>query len=237
MKQKTIKNVVLIITVLLMILISFTVAIKNVIAITINIPTEENNKGKLYISLRELNDNNIGYGYKFGNQEKIWSIVSHDENGNYLGSTNNLYCAQANYGSSWESRESESLGTRTVVTYNLAYDFNKEIGTTPSDIINNIVAGEQFNKILCLVDNMYVPGESNKLQYLEQIGVSYKDGLYVYKPTAEYDYSDLLVESSGKYTFTLEDDDIIATQQAALWYFTNYKDKDGILMERKWSDS
>ena len=105
---------------------------ENVIAITINISTEENNIGKLYISLRELNDNNIGYGYKFGNQEKIWSIVSHDENGNYLGSTNNLYCAQANYGSSWESRESGSLGTRTVVTYNLAYDFNKEIETTPS---------------------------------------------------------------------------------------------------------
>ena len=54
MKQKTIKNAVLILTVLLMIIIPFTVAIKNVIAITINISTEENNIGKLYISLREL---------------------------------------------------------------------------------------------------------------------------------------------------------------------------------------
>ena len=210
---KLIKNAIFIILVLGIILSQFLGTIKGVKAISINISSEENNIDKLYISLRAVNDNNWGYAYL--NSQKIWSIVSHKADGTYVGSTNNLYCARADYGQTWETQS-----TSAVATYNLTYDFNSSIGKTPSTIINNHVSGEYFNEILWLVDNMYVPGESNKIKFLEQADIhSDGNGTYWYLSKNGHDYSEWL--SGNDYQNVLTDDDIIAIQQAALWYFTN----------------
>ena len=186
---------------------------------SITVSTEEQNIEELHIALKAVNDNGWGYGY-YNDYKKIWSIVSYDKNNTYLGSTNNLYCAQADYGNTWQEN-----GTDAIATYNVSYDFNKNIGTTPSNIINGIVSGEHFNKILWLIDNMYVPGESNKTEFLKQADIYYSEdeGGYIYISKNGHNYYEL-VSSNVHGDYIITDDDIVATQQAALWYFTNNTD-------------
>ena len=216
-RKQLIRRTILVIIIISVMLIQFVGNINTVKAST-TISSEANNVDRLYIALKALNDNGWGYGY-YGGIKRIWSIVSYNEDGTYVGSTNNLYCAQADYGNTWQQN-----GTDAIATYNLSYDFNKDIGTTPSNIINGIVSGEHFNEILWLVDNMYVPGESKSInKFLEQADIYYseEEGGYVYISRNRHDYIELGLASGDVYGYTLTEDDIIAIQQAALWYFTN----------------
>ena len=76
------RNVIIMIVILGSIITMFVGDMNRVIAETIKISTEEDGIDKLYLSLNALNDNNIGYKYNNEGDEKIWSIISHDENGN-----------------------------------------------------------------------------------------------------------------------------------------------------------
>ena len=180
-------------------------------AITINSKDGDN----LHLGLSAVG-NGIGYGIDMtssGTEGKyIWNIKSYETASASSNSvvTSNLYCIKAGFGYTWENLKQPNA----VLTYDQS-TFNE-----------NAVDG-YYNEILWIIDHMYIPQEDNKEKFLKSIGIElYEDAeykLYYYNPdlTPEYDYTDL--SSGNEYAYTLTDDDIVAVQQAVIWYYTNYK--------------
>jgi uncharacterized repeat protein (TIGR01451 family) len=178
--------------------------------------------GPIYLSLSKTNeDAGNPIGYANSKEQFIYNIVSSDSVGNNRVSTSNLYCIKAAYGETWGKNP---LG---MVAYNWSSEFSKDTGTTPSEVVNRLTEAngenlENLNEVLWLLDNMYVPGESDKIEFLEQADIYFDDGTGVYEYIARngHDYYELSGVDSA-YAYTLTEDDIIAIQQSALWYFTN----------------
>ncbi|MCI8654690.1 MAG: Cys-Gln thioester bond-forming surface protein [Clostridia bacterium] len=178
-------------------------------AVTIKSPSE----GNLYLGLSAVGDN-IGYAIDMtsnGTEGKnIWNIKSYQTASQNSASVtaSNLYCIKAGYGYTWENLKQPN----TVLTY------------SQSPFSASAVDG-YYNEILWIIDHMYILGEDNKEEFLKSIGIeSYEDSgykLYYYSPIPGYDYSSL--SSANEFIYTLTDDDIVAVQQAAIWYYTNYK--------------
>ena len=172
--------------------------------------------------------NSDGIGYSIGdpgtgggfNTNKIWNFKI---NGEY--STRNLYCIKGGYGSSWGTNENNK------VTYNLSYDLQADReklvrllaadNTTANGIISNLLdTNKYYKELLWLLDNFYINGQTDKVQYLENMygaTYSYDDQ---YNPPIDFEWDD------GRYlevSELLNDEDIIAVQKAVVWYFTNYK--------------
>ncbi|MCI8700426.1 MAG: Cys-Gln thioester bond-forming surface protein, partial [Clostridia bacterium] len=180
-------------------------------AITIN----SNDGDNLHLGLSAVG-NGIGYGIDMtssGTEGKyIWNIKSYATASASSNSvvTSNLYCIKAGFGYTWENLKQPNA----VLTYD------------QSIFSENAVDG-YYNEILWVIDHMYIPQEENKEEFLKSIGIElYEDSeykLYYYNPdlTPGYDYTDL--SSGNEYIYTLTDDDIVAVQQAVVWYYTNYK--------------
>ncbi len=197
---------------LAVILISHLDGLKTIVeAVTVN----STNGGNLYLGLSAVG-NGIGYGIDMtssGTEGKnIWSIKSYQTASASSSSVvaSNLYCIKAGYGYTWENLKKPEQ----VLTYDSS-EFN-----------SNAVDG-YYNEILWIIDHLYVLGENNKDEFLKSIGIdSYEDSrykLYYYDSelTPGYDYSSL--STGNEYAYTLTDDDIVAVQQAVIWYYTNYK--------------
>ena len=188
------------------------------------ITTEEGDS--LYLKLSRTNEdatNPLGYGFGMdaqgGSGKVIWSFMSGDENnGNYKYATN-LYCIRAEYGTTW--RENQT----TMVTYNKSYNIPLT-QNTESTVANEMLTGTYSNEILWIIDNMYIPGESTEEDlkaYLKTAGIEYivEEGGYIYTPTANHNYVNIPAVSNT-YLDTLTEEDIVAIQQMAIWYYTNY---------------
>lgn len=145
----------------------------------------------------------------------IWDIVKYT-NSTQFEQLNNFYCIKAGVGFS---------DTEKQIKYNRVYDMKKEKATlsslassTTNEAIKGIVNGDQYNNIMALAD----------LVYLREISTEeYKQKLV----------SDAL-EAEGKHLVNyggvaLTEDDIEAVQQAAIWYFTNYKTGNEELYNKK----
>ena len=191
----------------------------------------------LHVNLSPADSKEIGYGNGNPNPkqggtsnkgEYIWNIIAHDVE---TGSTElrDLYCLKADYGLTWYSDQKDA--EKTIVTYNLAYDMQadrerllaklQDNGNDGDDVVRALLdpAGNQYIPILWLLDNSYIINgiQENKKQeykesYLENVGI-YKDeyeGSISYSSDTEY-----FGESE------LTDEDIIAVQKMAIWYFTN----------------
>ena len=159
----------------------------------------------LYFGITELRTmSKPNLGYSIGNPDtggttttaaKIWNIVQYSDS-NYSNPTEvNVYCVKAGVGFSDTSKEQ---------SYNLKYDMKTERTeiAEQNDVLNKLVNNGQYNNLLALADLIYLPGVSTaeeRAKLLDDAGIA-----------------------DGEGEFALTDDDIKATQQAAMWYFTNY---------------
>ncbi len=152
--------------------------------------------------LRTMSTPNLGYAIGDPNTggatttaAKIWNIVQYSDS-NYSNPTEvNVYCVKAGVGFSDTSKEQ---------SYNLKYDMKTERTqiAAQNSVLNNLVNNGQYNNLLALADLIYLPGVSTaeeRAKLLDDAGIV-----------------------DGENEFALTDDDIKATQQAAMWYFTNY---------------
>ncbi len=141
-----------------------------------------------------------------GQVKKIWKIVSYPDTvstaPNY---SNAFYCIKAEHGFVVNN------GT-SVTDIRKLYDTKFNMKTQQKEVMDRLNAIDVFttdktsyNKILWIMDNMYLPNSNNaneeKQALLEAAGITqYQDGVL------------------------LTDSDIEVVQQLALWYFTNSKD-------------
>ncbi len=184
----------------------------------------------IYVNLAKANSEQIGYGIgnpnNAGTGKYIWEIVTHQNSNKESAQTvpqRNLYCVKAEYGESWNG---ESKSEETIVEYNLKYDLQtqreeilRKLETDEKDIdeiIKKLLNPEenQYKQILWLLDNMYIPGKTDKMQFLARIGITEQEGVYEWD---DPNGSDKFEE----YETLITDDDIIAVQKAVIWYFTN----------------
>ena len=194
----------------------------------------------LYVKLAATDLNGIGYGNGNPNPavggtsnqgEYIWNIIAQDSlTGPASTIQKDLYCVKADYGQTWftEAKDGE------ILEYNLSYDIQadrenllanlKDNGNDADDVIKNLLdtEGTQYKQLLWIFDNAYIKGQTDLDEYLAQIGIlsyEYEGTTYYYKVEGDlkvnYPYGDPLTE-----------EDIIAIQKMAIWYFTNGENYD-----------
>lgn len=196
-----------------------------------------NNTQTIYLNLTKTNTSGVGYGIgdpKNGG-EYIWNITTYDSATATTASANqrNLYCIKANYGDTWNTNKD------TKVAYNLSYDLQadrKELiskivdnGNDADDVVKTLLDPQNgyYRELLWILDNAYIEGQTNKDDFLANLGIVYDstDKVYYYEAVDGYDYNDLVSANAQVFgfTYTLTDADIKAVQRAAIWYYTNYK--------------
>ena len=142
--------------------------------------------------------------------KKVWKIVSYPNAGNTINYDNAFYCIKAEHG--FVSNTSST----DVSTIRKTYDTSFNMKTQSEEVLSRLNAintatskpeltQETYNKIIWILDNIYLPKSSNaaqsKQELMEAAGITeYADGVL------------------------LTDDDIEVVQQLAIWYFTNAED-------------
>ena len=178
----------------------------------------------MYFSIESLMHRNTpNLGYAIGNPndggEKIWNIVKRTGPNTEDILPGDYYCLKAGVGFTDEGKN---------ITYDVFLDLKDEKNSiiAQNSVLANLLNGTietdsdtvgRYEALLALFDLLYLPGSSD---------ASYKEELQqnVIEYASQYDnnhssYIGLL------YEMPLTDDDIVAAQQAAIWYFTNYEDK------------
>ena len=205
-----------------------------------------NTSETIYVNLTKLDTNGVGYG--IGNPENgtnesgqpassayIWNITTYDSATSTTASATqrNLYCIKANYGDSWNTNKD------TIVAYNLSYDLQADRQTLLSKIVDNgkdvddiiktlLSETGYYRELLWILDNSYIEGQTDKIEFLSNIGIIYDSelGAYVYEPIDGYDYSSYVSGNSVMFGYNedhlMTDADIKAVQRAVIWYYTNY---------------
>ena len=192
----------------------------------------------LYVGLsRVIPDTSFGYAIndptvvQTNAGKTIWSIVSYTDN--TFGAINdfsktNLYCLKAGAGFYNEAGSSDNSAKKTYRRLCSINDKEQLLASTHTYVKE--IANNNYNSIRWILDNMYVKGEStdqDKKSLFAKIGIKeIGDGIYYSSGDVEFDYYEqgevsIGTISSGGYGKFLEDNDIVAAQQAALWYFTN----------------
>ena len=201
---------------------------------------------KIYVALsRVIPDTTFGYAIgdptvSTGDGKTIWNLVSYTDN--TFTTTNdfsksNLYCLKAGAGFYNENGQSDANAKKTYTR--LCSISDKEImSASTHKYVKELADGENYNKVRWLLDNMFVKGESteqDKKKILYEAGIAQVSeegepiidgtGNYYYWADGEYDYyesdADIGTVAKGGYTTLLTDEDLVAMQQAAIWYFTN----------------
>ena len=162
------------------------------------------------ISIREG-----GYGYQ-ANSKNVWKIVEYE--GNNFTYNNAIYCLRAGQGFGDNSHIEKRV-------YNVSYDMkNYSVipdsvkGILPSDTQNTAAINGKdykytnYNAVLALLDNFYLPKDKNASELKENIRKVAFPGV-------------------SKDKFVLTDDDIEVVQQLAIWYFSNPNQSDPYHME------
>ena len=187
----------------------------------------------VYVGLNTTFSNGDGYG--IGDPTNggigIWNLRNYDSTDRNSESTTQreLYCLKGQYGDTWNTN------AKTIIEYDLPYNLQterekvlellKDSGTnTANDVVTEILDDSNtgaYKQLLWVMDNLFIPGKSDKDKLLEKIGILYDDeyDVYEYKPVEGYDYSDKVNEL--EYYYTLTETDIKAVQQAVIWYYTN----------------
>ncbi|MBR3163120.1 MAG: DUF11 domain-containing protein, partial [Clostridia bacterium] len=168
---------------------------------------------------RKISNPNTAYGIgnpSFDGGKNIWDLDSYSSETSTTPTNKTLYCVKGGFGHTWNDASSGDVNAK--VAYKLGYDIKTEkstiagLSTRAAEYSN--IAGANYNKILWILDNMYVPGESttaNKEALLKAAGID--------------------LTSTDYRVFPITDDDIEVVQQMALWYYTNddaYYHKDNL---------
>jgi len=177
------------------------------------------------MGIKECREN--GYGYRVGSTDSsengrnntVWKIVrypnyiSDEEPGSEDEGKPLIYCLRAGVGFTSTS------STEKYPNYQVNYDMNTKKGDILDNIMTPLLQNDgltselidtykgNYNKILWILDNIYIPGKSS-----------------------EDDKENLLLKAipdigSNNYSgqrASLSDDDIEVVQQLAIWYYTNF---------------
>lgn len=193
------------------------------------------------IELMTKNTPNMGYSInKPGetNAAKIWNIVKYNSKTADEYIDTNMYCLKAGIGFT----EAEDITTARS-PYDVFYDMKKERdlieqqnAVLESLVNSNIVENGQtincYNAVLAVLDMLYLPGETSDTETDDReqaeiinkiINLAMTDNDYV----AYRNYIGLMQQPSKQLT----KNDIVAVQQAVIWYFTNYYKADGTTHE------
>ncbi len=180
--------------------------------------------GPVYFGITYLRyrSGDMGYGIHDPRQQGgnfIWGINRYASATPTSPTAAAAYCLKSGFG--FEGMDQDSANK--VQLYDEGYDLltEKDIIKTKGEAFQNIIGENltggaktsQYNNIVGLLDLMYVPGKPDTAT-----ANSYKESLLtaaVNEEDEEYEYSE--------FKYKLTDDDIEAVQQAALWYFTNFK--------------
>ena len=185
------------------------------------------NDGTIYVNLQKTDLNGIGYGIGIPNNygNYIWSIRTYNSNNvnDVSAKQRNLYCVKGNYGETWGTNEN------SIVEYNLSYNLQDDReklikllanGNEANGVVSNLLdTNKYYRELLWILDNVYIAGETDKIEYLQNITgatITYQEQYKSYY----YDYPD------GSYLEVpelLTDSDIKAIEKMAIWYYTNYK--------------
>ena len=175
----------------------------------------------MYFSIESLmhrNEPNLGYGIGDPNHggDKIWNIVKRSGPNAEDILPGDYYCLKGGLGFSNEGEK---------VRYDVFLDLKDEKDgiIAQNSVLADLLTGTietndgkvgRYEALLALFDLLYLPDSSKE---------SYKDELQqkVIEYAAQYDnYHG--GEIGLLYEYPLTDDDIVAAQQVAIWYFTNY---------------
>ena len=165
-------------------------------------------------------------------------------------SKTSLYCVNAVVGETWSNPQALT-GNSTTVTYNQSYNLatqKSEIENLAKAEYNQIANSEYYKQIMWILDNIYIPSKDltdeqnleNKEALLEKAGIrnnpQISDCKYAYVPQEGYDYSSFVSIGNEGYQYKnadgnnidviIPDELVEVIQQAAIWYFTNYKGSD-----------
>jgi len=174
----------------------------------------------MYLSLTARRQTGDQFGYAIGGEGiKIWNIVKHQSATDSSMTDGNIYCLKAEAGYTW----ADSGNAAGIVEYNTKYNMKTEKNSisqhqvgqlvkevTEGTIDNNI---NKYNVLLALGDLLYVKKYDDMTQ---------KQASTEAERTALLKAAGIPVEDEIEGIIT--DEDIIATQQAVIWYFTNYGD-------------
>lgn len=164
----------------------------------------------LYVGIKRT-DPDATWGYAINNPLNgtgansawIWNLISYKTAAATEYNNTKLYCLKANTGT-WNTSSASS-----IVSYNRKYNMDTEVSTILSEnpsnaIVSGLVNGSNYNKILWVLSNIYVPGVSSTAERANLLS------------------SAGIIDSN--YSNYLNDADIEAVQQAVIWYFTNSGD-------------
>ena len=193
--MKKLKNVILVLV--------LSIIMMSIIGIGNKVNAES--AGPLYLGIVKLRQS--GYGYQLSpdtNKKSVFKIGEYDSlDDTTIDLSKLIYCIKA--GAGFGSDES----TITAKVYNQRFNL-KAPSSIESPYSNVLQTGENFNKLLWVLDNLYTEIGSNNAEsrnaYLQRV-IPEANGSPVY----------------GDYEL-LTDDDIDVIQQVAIWYFTNPDD-------------
>ena len=157
-----------------------------------------------------------GYGYALDSdaahnpKKTVWKIISN--NGGSIDYNKALYCirAEQGFGDSWTTGNASN-----TVTYKEIGDLrtNRDTISSAYNQIPMMANSTTYSKVLWILDNIYIPGTTDKETFLKTI------------PVKSFVDEDSDVWTEMKLTTSelddLTDDDIETVQQLAIWYFTN----------------
>ena len=122
-------------------------------------------------NVREAQNGKKGAAYGFGGlkttgmpNKKIWKIVSYPREGDYtISYANAFYCLKAEYGFALQD------GNANTSTEQRTYDLKYDMKSQKQDVLARLQAIDVFksdptayNKVMWLLDHMYLPKKSNE---------------------------------------------------------------------------
>ncbi len=145
--------------------------------------------------------------------KKVWKIVSYPtENSTIPDYTNAFYCIKAEHGFVNESNPNTS-GIHPL--YNTRFNMKTQqaeviarLNAINSSKGDTLLTQETYNKIMWILDNMYLPSS--------QVAVKDKEALL--------QAAEIIGPNGYEDGNQLTDDDIEVVQQLAIWYYTNPND-------------
>lgn len=206
--------------------------------------------------MEDTNNFREAYAIKDGEQP-IWNIVRYDSStANTYKSGLNLYCLKAGIGMATPNkRQNYDIYFDDMKTDRNLIKTQPNIGDTLQNLVDGKIEENisTYNAILAILDMLYLPNQATELDKKELIYTILKEAsmdsyftqgskLSLMVKAFEFPEENMNSENflndilMNRYplnelnltNFALTDNDIKAIQQAALWYFTNYGEKDGL---------
>ena len=153
--------------------------------------------GPLYLGIVSLR--NSGYGYQNAGK-RVWKIASYESAaGGTANKNGTIYCIKA--GPGFGSSDMSTGNNPKISTYTQKFDI-RDLSSIPSPYINVLPTGTNYNKLLWVLDNLYIMPDSS-----------------IDNTTARNEFLKAKIPEE-RYSL-LTDDDIDVIQQLAIWHFTN----------------